>query len=274
LLTTEAGEGARRYLERRGIRWPTVEAFQLGYSLNRWDALSNYLVNKGYAQGEILAAGLLVESEEGRRYDRFRGRLMFPIRDRKGRVTGFGARALDDSEPKYLNSPQSAIFDKSASLYGIDLAQQAIRERKEVVVVEGYMDVLAAHQSSYQNVVACLGTALTERQIILLKQLTKNVALALDPDTAGDEATLRGLEVARQTFDRKPVPVPTGRGYIRYEQQLDANIRIVKLPRDKDPDEVILENGEEWLRLVESAVPVVDYYLEAVLAKADLSSPK
>ena len=273
LANAAAANEAREYLKRRGINWPTAEAFQLGYSLDRWDALSGYLTDKGYTMDDLVTSGVVIQNEEGRRYDRFRGRLMFPVRDRRGRVTGFGARCLDKSEPKYLNSPQTPIFDKSGSLYGIDRAGQAIRDRKEAVVVEGYMDVLAAHQAGFQNVVASLGTALTEKHIALLKQYTKNVALALDPDAAGDEATLRGLEVARETFDKKTVPVPGATG-IRLEQQTDATIRVVQLPRGKDPDEVIQEAGENWQRLVETAIPVVDYYIEATLSKADLTTAK
>ncbi|MCL4534823.1 MAG: toprim domain-containing protein [Bacteroidetes bacterium] len=156
----------------------------------------------------------------------------------------------------------------------MDFARSPIIEADTAVVVEGYMDVLAAHQRGFRNVVASLGTAISEEQLRTLKRFTKNIVLALDPDVAGGEATIRGLDVARQSLDRVAVPVPTWRGYIRYEQRLDANLRIAVLPAGKDPDEVLRESTEEWARRVAEAMPVVDYYLQAVLARADLSSAK
>ncbi|MCL5265876.1 MAG: DNA primase [Chloroflexi bacterium] len=274
LLRTEAGKAAREYLERRGIAGSTVETFQLGYSMDSWSASSQYLSGKGYKPAEIVEAGLVVTKDNGDHYDRFRGRLMFPIRDNRGNVIGFGARALDDSQPKYLNSPQTAIFDKGASLYGIDQAQRSIRDTDRAVIVEGYVDVLISHQCGIKNVIASLGTALTERQVGILKKLTKNLVLALDPDAAGDEATLRGLEVAKQVFDKKAVPVPTWRGLIRYEYKLDADIRIITLPRGQDPDEVIRENAEQWQWLVDRALPIIDYYFNVVTSRLDLSEAK
>lgn len=274
LLRAEAGRIARDYLAQRGIAAATVEAFQLGYAPESWDALSHFLAERGYTAEEIFAAGLTVEREDGHRYDRFRGRLTFPVRDARGRVSGFGARALGAEQPKYLNTPQSAVFDKGGSLYGIDLARSAIREADKAVVVEGYVDALMAHQSGTRYVVACLGTAITERQVAILKRLSKHLILALDPDAAGDEATLRGLEVVKQVFDKKMVPVPTWRGLMHYERKLDADIRIVTLPRGKDPDEVIREDSGAWRALIDRAQPIVDYYLATILARADLSSAK
>ncbi|MBI2953972.1 MAG: toprim domain-containing protein [Chloroflexi bacterium] len=141
-------------------------------------------------------------------------------------------------------------------------------------MVEGYVDVLISHQCGIKNVVAALGTALTERHVASLKKLSKNLVLALDPDAAGDEATLRGLEVAKQVFDKKAVPVPTWRGLIRYEYKLDADIRIITLPRGKDPDEVIREDAEQWRRLIDRAVPIVDYYFNVATSQLDLSQAK
>ncbi|MGC8787625.1 MAG: DNA primase, partial [Anaerolineae bacterium] len=205
---------------------------------------------------------------------RFRGRLIFPIRDVRGHIVGFGARALDDAQPKYLNSPQTPLFDKSSILYGIDQAKNAIREQGFVVIVEGYMDVLMAHQHGRKNVVASMGTALTEKQVRVIKKLTKKLVLALDADAAGDQATIRGLEVAKEALDRRAVPVPTWRGLIRYEDQLDAEIRVAMLPPGQDPDEVIKENAANWDALVAQALPVVEYYLQAIVSKFDLGSPK
>jgi DNA primase len=274
LLQSKQGAKAREYLAKRAIASETINAFQLGYALDAWEALKGHLVSRGYKVADILAAGLIVEREGGGHYDRFRGRLIFPIRDMRGQVIGFGGRVLDDGLPKYLNSPQTPLFDKSSVLYGIDLAKGAIRRENMAVIVEGYMDVLMAHQHGIANVVASMGTALTEAQLRLLKRLTKKFTLALDADTAGDQATLRGLAVARETLDRQVVPVPTPRGLISYEGRLDAEIRIITLPEGKDPDEVIKENPELWNELVQASLPVVDYYFEALTSDLDLSSAK
>jgi DNA primase len=274
LLQSEEGARAREYLAGREIASETINAFQLGYALDAWEALKGHLVGRGYQAADILAAGLIVEREGGGYYDRFRGRLIFPIRDTRGHVIGFGGRVLDDGLPKYLNSPQTPLFDKSSVLYGIDLAKGAIRRENTAVIVEGYMDVLMAHQHGMANVVASMGTALTEAQLRLLKRLTKKFTLALDADAAGDQATLRGLAVARETLDRQIVPVPTPRGLIRYEGRLDAEVRIITLPEGKDPDEVIREDADRWNELVQAALPVVDYYFEALTADLDLASAK
>jgi DNA primase len=274
LLQSEEGARAREYLARREIASETISAFQLGYALDAWEALKGHLVGRGYDVADILAAGLIVEREGGGYYDRFRGRLIFPIRDMRGQVIGFGGRVLDDGLPKYLNSPQTPLFDKSSVLYGIDLAKGAIRRENTAVIVEGYMDVLMAHQHGIANVVASMGTALTEAQLRLLKRLTKKFTLALDADAAGDQATLRGLALARETLDRQIVPVPTPRGLISYEGRLDAEIRIITLPEGKDPDEVIREDPDRWNELVRAALPVVDYYFGALTSDLDLNSAK
>ena len=200
---------------------------------------------------------------------------MIPIRDVRGRVIGFGARTLDaEGVPKYINSPQTPLFNKSATLFGLDMAKGAIRAQGLAVIVEGYMDVLQAHQAGIANVVASMGTALTEEQLRLLKRMTKNFALALDADAAGDQATLRGLAVARETLDREIVPVPTPRGLVRYESRLDANISIITLPPGMDPDDVIRESPERWAELVDQALPIVDYYFQVVTADLDLTTAK
>jgi DNA primase len=272
LLRPSAGEGARGYLAQRGISDKTIEEFQLGFSLDSWEALREQLLKKGYQEDELVAAGLLVEKEQGGTYDRFRNRLMFPIRDISGRVCGFGARALDDSLPKYLNSPQTLIFDKSSSLYGIDRAKSAIRKQNLAVVVEGYMDVLIAHQYGFENVVASLGTALTERQVGIIKKLTKSLTLALDADAAGEIATLRGQEVIAQTFGQ-PVSVP-GWTDVKYENLYNAEWKVAFLPQGKDPDEIIKESAEEWQQLIEKATPVIDYVFDTVASKLDLTELK
>jgi DNA primase len=259
LLNAKPAQGARLYLEGRGIWGKTIGEFQLGYSLDSWDDVKQYLMAMGFSQPELLASGLLVESESGG-YDRFRGRLMFPIRDSRGRVLGFGARALDDSMPKYLNSPQTPIFDKGSILYGLDRAKDAIREQQRVVIVEGYMDVIMAHQHELRNVVATMGIALTEKQIATIKGLTKSLILALDSDAAGDAATWRGIEILRQALDRELWEMPN---WLGATSQLGARIKVISLPRGKDPDDVIRESPEEWQRSVEEALSVMDYLLAA-----------
>jgi len=264
--------GARDYLKERGISESTVKAFQLGYAANRWDGLCKFLGGRGYRDADLLAAGLASERRGGGLVDRFRGRLMIPIRDVRGHVVGFGARILSGDGPKYLNSPQTELFDKGSILYGIDLAKDAIRREDLVVIVEGYMDVLMAHQNGIANVVASMGTALTEKQFKTFSRLTKRLVLALDSDAAGDRGTLRGLDVAQEAMDHRTVPVPTAKGRVRYVEQLDAQILILTLPDDLDPDEVIRRDPEEWRRLVEEALPLMDYYFKVLLEGLDLAA--
>lgn len=275
LLNSTAGERARRYLAHRGINPETIARFQLGYALDDWQALGNYLQERGYKREDLLAAGLVIEREDGSgHYDRFRGRLIIPIRDERGSVVGFGARVLDDSTPKYINSPQTPIFDKSTILFGLDLAKGAIRREGLAIIAEGYMDVLTAHQHGITNMVASMGTAITEAQIRLLRKFSKRLALALDADAAGYQAILRSMVLAQETLADRVVPVPTPGGLIKYESHLDIDIRIITLPQGQDPDKVIKENPALWSELVENALPIVDYYFQAVTSELDLDSPK
>jgi len=274
LFNSTGGQRTQEYLIRRGVSEKTMRQFQIGYSQDSWDSLRQELMKRGYHENELAAAGLLVEKEKEGTYDRFRNRLMFPIRDMAGRVVGFGARALDDSLPKYLNSPQTLIFDKSSSLYGIDFARPAIRKENLAVIVEGYMDVIVAHQHGFTNVVASLGTALTEKHVGIVKKLTNRLTLALDADAAGEMATLRGIEVASHTFDQKVVPLPTSAGLVKYEEQLDAEISVMILPEGKDPDDVIKESPQEWEHLLKQASPVVDYTFDLVISKLDVTKAR
>ena len=253
LVNSSAAEKVRKYVVSRGFASKTISDFQLGFSPNSWEALKQYLLERDYTESELLEAGLIVETEEGKTHDRFRNRLMFPIFDRRGRAIGFGARVLDDSLPKYLNSPQTPIFDKSSSLYGINLAATAIRQQGSAVIVEGYMDVITAHQNGFNNVVASMGTSVTEKQVSTLKRLSKNIALALDADTAGDEAMLR---------------------CVGYENTLDAEVKVIILPRERDPDDVIKEDTKTWQNLLEEALPVVDYTFNMVTSKLDLATAR
>ncbi len=254
MLNAPAGEKARKYVEKRGFTDETVKNFQLGYSLNSWEEMKKYLTEKGYNEKDMLTAGLIIEGEEGKKsHDRFRDKLMFPIADARGRVIGFGSRVLDDSLPKYINSPQTPVFDKSGSLYAVNLAKEAIREQGLAVIVEGYMDVITAHQNGFKNVVASMGTSVTERQVSTLKRITKNITLALDADAAGEEAMLRGVE---------------------FENALGAEVKVVILTQGKDPDDVIKEDPQAWPKLLEKALPVVDFTFNMVASGLDLTTAK
>ncbi|MGQ9684050.1 MAG: DNA primase [Anaerolineae bacterium] len=275
LMESPEAAGARAYLESRGLLPATLRAFQVGYAREHWHALGDHLKAQGWSEADLLQAGLVVRREGGQgTYDRFRGRVVFPIRDARGHVCGFGGRVLGEGQPKYLNTSQTPVFDKGSVLYGIDLAKEAIRRSETAILVEGYMDVLMAHQAGFANVVAAMGTALSAEQLSVLKPLARRLVLALDPDVAGDRATLRGLDTARDALDSRIVPVPTARGLIRYETELDAELRILSLPEGLDPDEVIRESPSRWEQLVADAQPVMDYYFRALTAGLDLAKAK
>ncbi|MCB0215317.1 MAG: DNA primase [Caldilineae bacterium] len=274
LMRSADGEPARAYLRERGFGIDAAQAFGLGWAPDAWSTLAEKLTGKGFTEAELLAAGLVKARDSGGVYDTFRGRLVFPIHDARGRPIGFGARTLDPQGiPKYLNSPQSEIFDKSQVLFGLHRAARAIRAEDLAVVVEGYTDVLRAHMAGFENVVASLGTAITEHQLRALKRYTHTMVLALDADAAGQAATLRGLEVAREAAAGGVVPVPTGRGRVHYSQRTDVELRVVSMPAGKDPDDVIREGPANWRKLVTHARPVMDYLFGALTEGLDLSSP-
>lgn len=277
LLQSAEGDGAREYLAKREVAEGTWRDFQLGYSLPQWDALSRHLGAKGYREADLFAAGLTVERESGGYYDRFRGRLVFPIHDAKGGVVGFGGRALDDSLPKYVNSPQTPLFDKGHILYGIHLAKGAIRDAGVAIIVEGYMDVLMAHQHGFGNVVAAMGTALTEEQVRTLRKLTKSFTLAMDADAAGEQASLRGLEVAKKEYGiehRQSPEIKAIYEHIKLKKYVDANIKVITMPAGQDPDDVIRTEPGHWARLVEHALPLMEYYFQVASDGKDLGSPE
>ena len=275
LLKGDAAGQARDYLEKRGLDTAAVETFLLGYSPQGWEALRDHLKNHGFADREMLQAGLVIEGERGL-HDRFRNRLMFAINDQKGRVIGFGARALDDALPKYINTSQTALFDKGGVLYALDRAQAAIRRDARAVIVEGYMDAIAAHQHGFDNVIAQMGTALTERQVRIVKKLANEIVLALDADAAGSQAMVRGHDVIRESPDEaeRTVPVISWRGLVGYQESAAVNLRIAVLPEGRDPDDVIRQDEATWRRLVDEARPVLDFRLEAAAAAHDLADPR
>ena len=273
ILRGHAGAAqARDYVARRGINAETVEKFRIGFALDGWNGLRDFLSEKGFGLENQLLAGLVKRHEErGTVYDVFRNRLITPIRDRAGHVIGFGGRVLDSSQPKYLNTAETPVFHKSHVIYGIDLAYQAIRDMESVVIVEGYMDVIMAHQHGFRNVVACMGTALTPEQLRQLQRYTSNFVLALDADSAGQQATMRGLNQARQSLGRVQRPVAGPRGVMSMEERLGANLLVCSMPEGQDPDDVIRHDPELWKALVGAAKPLVEFYLGAAAKQLDLS---
>ncbi len=302
LLRSKDAAEARAYTQSRGISAESVMSFSLGYAPEGWDGLSKYLLGQGYTEHELEQAGLVRAREMGKVlaatsmsavgrdqssgvYDYFRNRLIFPIRDIRGRVIGFGGRALGDNHPKYLNSPQTPLFEKNNVLYALDMARDAIKFAKQVIIVEGYVDAVIAHQYGTKQTVACIGSAITEKHIQQIKKLTKQVTLALDPDEAGMAATEHGIQEALKAFDRTVVPVPLTadrrsmrspgykrepRGMIRLEERVDAEINVLQLPMGEDPDEVIRRDFSAWSYAVAHPLPLVDYYFVAKTSDLNL----
>jgi DNA primase len=218
---------------------------------------------------------MLTEGDEGRTYDKFRNRLMFPIRDTYGKMVGFGGRVLDPNDvPKYMNSPRTDLFDKGRLLYGLDMARQSIRRNDQAVIVEGYMDVIGLHQAAFDNAVSGMGTALTEDQFKLIKKFTRNIVLALDPDAAGEKATLKGLETARQSMGQVNELTFDSLAHLHTESRLSADIRVTSLPDGKDPDEIALVDPEAWKQIMQSALPVVEHVMNTLMAGKDLKDAK
>jgi DNA primase len=254
LLESSQAEFARNYLKQRSIDQDAVDRFKIGYSPDSWDALSIFLKKKGYSEEEIFLAGLSVKKDKGvGYYDRFRGRLMFPIYDVHGNTVGFGGRILEQKEEgaKYINSPQTLIYDKSNILYGLDKSKTSIRKKGEVIIVEGYTDCISAYQADITNVVASSGTALTEGQVLLLKRFTENLVMSFDHDAAGAEAAKRGIEIALAN---------------------EMNVKVVELPYGKDPDECIKNNKEDFVQAVQIAKPYLAYYFDSTFRDFDATN--
>ncbi len=271
LLTGKEGQRARDYLARRGVNQETIEAFQLGYARDGWEHLIGHLKSKGFSLETIIKGGLAIPRDTGGAYDRFRGRLIIPIRDAQARVIAFGGRILGDGEPKYLNSPQTPIFDKSQVIFALDMAKRAIRAKDQVVLVEGYMDVISAHQRGFKNVVAAMGTAITPQQIKILSRYSRNFVFALDADAAGARATWRGVQVVQETLSSRGLLIPTSRGF-RSEKRMLAEVGIAIMPEGQDPDDVVRQDPELWRALIENALPVVDYTIAQTAKRLDLTT--
>jgi DNA primase len=275
LFNTPPGEKTLQYLQTRGLNKEIIEAFEIGYAPDSWDSASLHFKSREYKENDLLEVGLVSVRESGGVYDRFRHRVMFPIRDERGRITGFGGRILNpDDVPKFINSPQTQLFDKGHLLYGLDRARKAIRANDQVVIVEGFLDVIALHQAGFENSVSPMGTALTEHQLILLKRFTRRMVLALDPDAAGVHATMRGLEIARHTLDHTSEPVFNARGLLGHEARLQADLRVTTLPEGMDPDDVVNRNPADWKQILDNAQPIVIHVMETLARSHNLDDPK
>lgn len=275
-LSNPAGKFALDYIhEKRLLTDATIETFGLGYAPQGWDNALKHFTDKGFSDQELLDVGLISQRDSGGFIDRFRNRLMIPIRDENGRMTGFGARILDPNDvPKFMNSPETPLFSKSRLLYGLDRARKPIRTANRAVIVEGYLDVIALHQAGFENVVSPMGTSLTEDQLRLLKKFTRSIVLALDPDAAGQKAVLRGLEAARQTLDRQDEIAFDARGLLHHEARLQADLRVASMPDNLDPDEIVQRDPEQWKKLIENAQPIVVHVMGALAVGRDLDDAK
>ncbi len=240
------GKKALEYLHERGLTEETIKEFGIGYAPNSWDSLTKFLIKRGFSTQELVDSGLGVASRNP--YDRFRGRITFPLIDTKGQVIGFSGRVLYQAEPKYINSPQTPLFDKSRYLFAMNLAKSEIRAKNEAILVEGEMDVILSHQVGIKNVVASKGTALTEGQIDLLKKYTDTISLCFDTDLAGDAAARRGIEIA---------------------DKAGLNIKVITVTGGKDPAEVALKDPNIWQKSITEATPIYDYYLFSASKRYD-----
>lgn len=273
-LREPGGEAATAYLrEKRGLRQDTIDSWRLGWAPNDWRLLRGYLHNRGYEERDMVAAGLLIESESGREpYDRFRGRVIIPIANDRGEYIAMGGRGLQGEEPKYLNSPQTELFDKGRTLFGLDHAMAAIRESGVAVVVEGYMDVLGPWQAGFPNVVATMGTSLTEHHAALLRRFARRIVLAMDPDAAG----LAAAERAGGLFLGLESPERMGQAVRQAEEILGSSeleLRVAPLPPGQDPDEIARDNPEGWRAAIDDAPPFAEFLLRRVMDGHPVSSP-
>ncbi|MBI2021909.1 DNA primase [Candidatus Daviesbacteria bacterium] len=256
LLTShKIGKRALEYLGNRGLTESTIKLFNLGYAPNSWETLTKFLKKRGFSTKELIASGICVPSRSGC-YDRFRGRIIFPLIDLKGKTIGFSGRILSQGEPttpaggpKYINTPQTPVFDKKRLLFGLQLSKGDIRTKKEAILVEGEMDMILSFQSGVKNIVASKGTALSEEQIEILKKQADTISLCFDTDLAGDAAARRGIEMA---------------------DKMGLNIKVIQIEGGKDPAEICVVDPESWVKMVDNSKPIYDYYLQSSSNRYDL----
>jgi len=258
-LESKIGQEVKDYLLNRGIKEESIKKWRLGYAPDTWQGLSDFLLSKKYQKEEIAKAGLAIKNEEGRFYDRFRGRIMFPVFDLNSQIAGFGGRVFGKNkseaseEMKYINTPNTLLYDKSRILYGLDKAKIAIRQKDFCILVEGYTDVILSNQAGFENVVSTSGTALTPYQLKILKRYSENLFTCFDMDVAGDSATKRGIDLAQiQGF----------------------NIKVVTLPENLDPADVISKDSKEFEKLIEKALSILDFYFQNAFSSFDKKTPE
>ncbi len=254
LLTKhKVGAKAKEYLQNRGVSYESMVAFGLGWAPDDWDGLQRALGAKGVKVETMEMAGLVMRRESGGYYDRFRGRVVFELRNGRGQVVGVAGRILEakTDAPKYINSPETAVYHKGELLYGLDLTKNQVRNSKMMIIVEGELDMISSYQAGVQNVVALKGTALTDAQVSLVKRYAEEVILALDMDFAGDKAARRGMGMA---------------------EKAGLSVKMVRLPEGKDPDDIAREDSALWKRLVEEAVDVYEFWLDSSLERYDVNS--
>ncbi len=257
LAESSAGKEAEQYLLDRGIKGDSLKNWRVGYAPDVWQGLSDFLTSRSYQKEEIEKAGLALTSEKGSFYDRFRGRIIFPIFDLNSQVIGFGGRVFkhkDKSEiAKYVNTPQTLLYDKGHILYGLDKAKVEIRKKDSCILVEGYIDVIMSLQAGFSNVVATSGTALTPSQLRILKRYSNNLLSAFDMDVAGDSATKRGITLA---------------------QEQGFNVKVVTMPKDKDPADIISQSADDWQRMINEARSILQFYFETTFSRFDAQTPE
>jgi DNA primase len=251
LMKTEAGNEARNYLTKRGFNVELWQKFNLGYAPSTWHSLTEIIRKKGFSLQQAEELGLIAMGEKGY-YDRFRDRIIFPIADSQGRIVGFGGRVMGKGEPKYLNSPENILFHKGRFLYGLSCAKESIRRTKKAIIVEGYMDVIQAHQGGFTQTVASLGTALTREQAKIIKRFASEIILGYDADAAGQNATIRGMEILQDT---------------------GLKVRVLNLPDGYDPDSFIKEKGPaEFEKMIENAPNLIDFKIGSIISKHDFTT--
>lgn len=249
-LSAPKSENAQKYLANRSIREQTVRKFGLGYSPEGWDQLYNYLLSRDFDEKAVVSSGLVLPKKNGGYYDRFRGRIMFPIFDIRGNIIGFGGRVIDASQPKYMNSPETPVYSKGKQLYALNFAKNS--NTKKLIVVEGYMDVISLHQSGIINTVASLGTALTESQGRILKKYADEIVISYDADTAGQAATMRGLDLLNE---------------------MGCTVKVLQIPDGKDPDEYVRKNGVDgFKKLVDNSLSLIEYKVKVLKGQINIDS--
>ncbi len=257
LKASSVGKEAKEYLLARGISEDSIKKWRIGYSPDSWQGLSDFLVSRGYQREEIEKTGLAIKNEQGSFYDRFRRRIIFPIFDLNSRVIGFGGRIFGQGEEKeiakYINTPNTLLYDKSQVLYGLDKAKVEIRKKDSCILVEGYTDTILSHQSGIENVVATSGTALTPYQLKIIKRYSENLILGFDMDLAGDSATKKGIDLA---------------------QSLGFNLKVIRLPEGKDAADIILKNQKEWHEVLANPKSILEFYFESAFSGRNPKTPE